>query len=179
MDTSQAVGRGARATVRSRVAEILLWALVVMLGILIGATSFEAVVITPLWAGAPPESVRGWNESPRYAIDTGRFFAAIALPLAATALVSLLVGWAMPWPRRKWLIAAVVCTLAGFIATGSFFVPILRETIFTRGAGLSDAEITDKVTSWVTYNWWRMAIQTAGWLAALRALSLRYLQPAD
>jgi hypothetical protein len=147
------------------------------LGILIGATVFEALVITPLWAGSPPESVRGWNENPRYAIESRIFFGFISPPLLLSTLVSLIAGWNMPWTRRKWLVAAVICTLIGFFATVLFFVPILRETTSTRGAGLSDAEIVEKVSSWVTYNWWRMALQTFGWLAALRALSLRYLPP--
>ena len=162
-------------TVRNRIAEIALWVFVVSLGILIGATVFEALVITPLWAGSPPESVRGWNENPRYAIEGGIFFGLIAPALLLSSLASLIAGWKMPRKRRKWLVAAVICTFIGFVATGLFFVPILRETIFTRGAGLSDAEIVEKVNSWVTYNWWRMAIQTVGWLAALRALSLRHL----
>jgi hypothetical protein len=165
-------------TIRNRIAEISLWAFVISLGILIGATIFEAIVITPLWAGSPPESVRGWNENPHYAINSGKFFGLIVPALLLSSLVSLIVGWKMPWTRRKWLIAAVVCTLIGYAATSLFFVPILRETIFTRGTGLTDPEIVGKVNSWVTYNWWRMALQIAGWLAALRALSLRYL-PSD
>ena len=165
-------------TVRNRITEISLWVLVISLGILIGATIFEAIVITPLWAGSPPESVRGWNENPRYAIENGKFFVLIVLPLLISSLASLISGWNQPSPRRKWLIVAAVCTLIGFVATGSFFVPILTETIFVRGEGLSDAQIVEKVSTWVTYNWGRMALQTFGWLAALRALSLRYL-PLD
>jgi anthrone oxygenase-like protein len=164
-------------TVRNRIAEISLWVLVICLGILTGATIFEALVITPLWAGSAPESVRGWNENPRYAIDSGKFFVLIVLPLLLSSLFTLIAGWKMPWKRRKWMVAAAVCTLIGFAATGSFFVPILRETIFTRGAGLSDAEIVEKVNRWVTYNWLRMGLQTFGWVAALRALSLRFLPP--
>ncbi len=56
-------------TIRNRITEISLWVFIISLGILIGATVFEALVITPLWAGSPPESVRGWNENPRYAIE--------------------------------------------------------------------------------------------------------------
>jgi hypothetical protein len=37
--------------------------------------------------------------------------------------------------------------------------------------------IRKKVSSWVTFNWWRMATQAVGWLAALRALSLRHFAP--
>ncbi len=164
-------------TIRNRITEISLWVFIICLGILIGATVFEALVITPLWAGSPPESVRGWNENPRYAIESRIFFGLIAPALLLSTLVSLIAGWNMPWTRRKWLVAAVICSFIGFFATVLFFVPILRETTFTRGAGLSDAEIVEKVSSWVTYNWWRMALQTFGWLAALRALSLRYLPP--
>ena len=161
-------------TIRHRIAEISLWVLVVSLGILTGATIFEALVVTPLWASSPPESVRGWNENPLYAVDTGRFFVLIILPLLLSSLVCLIAGWNLPSPRRKWIIIASVCTLIGFVATGSFFVPILREVVFTRGAGISDAEIVAKVNSWVTYNWARMALQTFGWLASLWALRLRY-----
>ncbi len=88
-------------TIRNRITEISLWVFIISLGILIGATVFEALVITPLWAGSPPESVRGWNENPRYAIESGIFFGLIAPVLLLSTLVSLIAPLSGREPERE------------------------------------------------------------------------------
>ncbi len=137
-----------------------------------GGAVYEMLVVNPLWFGSPPESVTKWNPVPQFAIEPGRFWA-VAVPLyMLTTLAILTTAWFMPSQRRKWALIAGVCTLAVILSTAFFFVPILRETIISRGAGLSAEEITTKVNQWVNWNWLRMAVVFIGWLAGARALSL-------
>jgi H+/Cl- antiporter ClcA len=66
--------------------EILLWLFVINLGIVSGAGLYEARIVVPLWARAPPESLR----SP----DSGRKFWAFVstIPLTLLSLANLLVA---------------------------------------------------------------------------------------
>lgn len=161
--------------IRSFIAQLVLWLFVFSSSIQMGGSVYEMLVVNPLWFGSPPESVTNWNPVPQFAIEPGRFWAA-AVPLyMLTTLAILITAWFMPPPRRKWALIAGVCTLAVIVSTAVFFVPILRDTIMSRGAGFSAEEITAKVNLWVNWNWLRMAVVFVGWLAGVRALSLNSL----
>ena len=54
---------------RKLLAEVSLWVFVVALSLQTGAGLYEMRVVTPLWSGAPPASVRGWNAEARYAVE--------------------------------------------------------------------------------------------------------------
>lgn len=153
---------------RSTAAQVVLWLFVVAAGMLSGASTFEHVVLTPLWAGSLPESVTQWQ----YGGIQGRFFM-VASPLYglfALALVALF--WRMPRRQRKWALAAGVSGVLVVVATILFFLPILGKTQGTGGAGLSGQEITRLVTQFVRWNKLRWAVLVGGWIAGLRALSL-------
>jgi Na+/melibiose symporter-like transporter len=137
-----------------------------------GGATYETFVITHLWAGSPPESVTGWNPVPQYAIEPVRFWGRASALYALSTLAILIVAWLMPRARRKWALVAGLCALVIILSTGLFFVPILRETIFTRGAGLSPEQISTKVHQWVNWNWARMVLVFVGWLAGIWALSI-------
>ena len=163
--------------IRTLIAQAVLWLFVFSSSIQMGGAVYEMLVVNPLWLDSPPESVTNWNPVPQFAIEPGRFWA-VAVPLYMLATIAILItSWFMPAPRRKWALLAGVCTLAVIVSTGLFFVPILRETIMSRGAGLSAEEITTKVNLWVNWNWLRMAVVFVGWVAGVRALSLNL--PAD
>ncbi len=158
--------------IRTFIAQLVLWLFVFSSSIQMGRSVYEMLVVNPLWFGSPPESVTNWNPVPEFAIEPGRFWA-VAVPLyMLTTLAILITAWFMPSPRRKWALIAGVCTLAVIVSTALFFVPILRETIISRGAGFSAEEITTKVNLWVNWNWLRMAVVFVGWLAGMRALNL-------
>jgi hypothetical protein len=163
--------------IRAVIAQAVLWLFVFSSSLQMGGAVYEMLVVNPLWFGSPPESVTNWNPVPQFAIEPGRFWA-VAVPVYMLSTLAILItAWLMPPPRRKWALAAGVCTLAVILSTAFFFVPILRETIISRGAGLSAAEITTKVNQWVSWNWLRMAAVFIGWVAGARALSLR--PPSD
>lgn len=144
------------------------WLFVVSAGILCGGSIFEHVVVTPLWAGSPPESVTQWP----YGGVQGRFFAvASSVYLLASVAIVIASRW-MPARQRRWALAAGLSGLVVVVATLSFFLPILDKTEVTRGAGLSGDEITGLVRQFRTWNWARWAVMIGGWIAGLRALSL-------
>ena len=138
-----------------------------------GGAVYEMLVVNPLWFGSPPESVTNWNPVPQYAIEPAKFWGISALLYMLSTLAILITAWFMPPLRRKWALVAGLCAIGVIASTVLFFVPILRETIFTRGAGLSADQIVAKVNLWVNWNWLRMAVQFISWAASVRALSLQ------
>ena len=159
-------------TTRAFITQTILWVCVMFVGIHIGAGVYEVFVITPLWAGATPESVTGWNPVPQYAINPARYWGIFSPVVALLTLALLIAAWLMPQPRRKWALIAGVCLFIVVLSTVLFFVPILIKTIGTRGANFSGGEITAMVNQWVIWNWLRLAVMIVGWLAAIRALGM-------
>ena len=146
----------------------VLWLFVLSTTILIGGGIFEHVVVTPLWAGSPPESVTGWQ----YSVVQAKFFA-VASPLYYLFSIALiLMAWRMPQQQRKWVLVAGLCGVIVMITTIFFFIPILQKTQAVRGAGLSGDEITRLTHQFVNWNYGRYVLMFGGWAAALRALSL-------
>ena len=66
---------------------VILWLYLLSLTILIGGGIFEHVVLTPLWAGSPPESVTAWQ----YGVVQAKFFS-IASPLYGLFSLALIIA---------------------------------------------------------------------------------------
>ena len=153
--------------------QVVLWLFVVSAGLMSGASVFEHVVLTPLWAGTVPASVREW---PHGGIQ-GRFFM-IASPLYGLfSLALVIVSRWMPRPQRTWGLMAGLSGVVVVVATVVFFLPILEKTQVTRGAGLTGDEIVRLVHQFETWNVARWAALIGGWIAGLRALSLSTPRP--
>ena len=153
---------------RFNVPLMILWLWVLAVTILIGGGIFEHLVLTPLWAGSPPDSVTGWP----YGVVQAKFFGVVSPLCFLLSLALIIASWWMPRQQRKWaLVAGIVMLLLG-VATVSFFVPILQKTQATQGAGLSDEEITRLVNQFKTWNLVRWMLGISGWAAGWRALSL-------
>ena len=155
-------------TKRSAVTQTVLWLFVLSSSILTGGGIFEHAVLTPLWAGSPPESVIQWQ----YGGIQRKFFIMVSPLYYLFSLSLVIASWWMPQRKRK---LALVAGLSGIIlmfATFLFFIPILQKTQVTRGAGLSGEEITALVNQFKAWNWGRWAVLIIGWVAGLRAFSL-------
>jgi hypothetical protein len=126
------------------------------------------MVITPLWAGSPPESVTRWQ----YGGIQRKFFIIFSPSYYLSSLALIIASWWMPRRQRKWALVAGLSGIIIMVATFSFFIPILQKTQVTRGAGLSGEEITRLVNRFKTANWGRWVILIGGWVAGLRALGL-------
>ncbi len=149
---------------RLNTTQIVLWLFVLSATILIGGGIFEHVVLTPLWAGSPPESVTAWQ----YGVVQAKFFS-IASPLYGLFSLALIIAsfW-MPTQQRKWALVAGICGIIVMLTTIFFFIPILSKTQATRGAGLSGEEIIQTDESIrelelraICANYWRMDCRIA------------------
>jgi hypothetical protein len=150
------------------ITQIVLWAWVLSASILTGGGIFEHTVLSPLWAGSPPESVTQWQ----YGGIQRKFFIVVSPLYYFCSLALIISSFWMPQRQRKW---ALVAGLSGIIiafATFLFFIPILNQTQVTRGAGLSGDEITSLVNQFKSWNWARFTVLIGGWIAGLRAFSL-------
>ena len=145
-----------------------LWLFVLSASILTGGGIFEHVVLTPLWAGSPPESVTQWP----YGGIQRKFFIIFSPLYYLCSLALIIASWWMPRRQRKWALLAGLSGIVTMIATFSLFIPILQKTQVTRGAGLSGEEITALVNRFKTWNWGRWVVLISGWVAGLRAFSL-------
>jgi Anthrone oxygenase len=153
---------------RPLVTQIPLWFYVLSASILTGGGIFEHVVLTPLWAGSPPESVTGWQ----YGGIQRKFFIFFSPLYYLCSLALIITSRWMPERQKKWaLVAGLAGVVIGF-ATFLFFIPTLEKTQVTRGAGLSGEEITRLVNQFKMWNWARWVILIGGWIAGLRAFSM-------
>lgn len=148
--------------------QIIVWLFVITAGILLGGSIFEGVVLTPMWSNSLPDSVRQWQHG-----GVQASFFAIATPLyGLLSLVMIILAFGMPPKQKKWWLVAGGIGIAVIIMTFTFFLPILQQTEFNQGAGLSGEEITRLVTQFKTWHWGRWAAIIISWLAGLRVLSL-------
>lgn len=146
----------------ARMANFLLWLYVINLGVAFGAGIYEARVVIPQWMNMPP---RSWP-------NTGLMFwvYVTTLPLTLLTLINAFVAWRDRGPRRLWWLAAVALLFVERIATAVYFIPTM--------AGLMAADpmaqpyVRMVLGQWLFFNHGRHILIFAGWLAALKALSL-------
>jgi hypothetical protein len=81
---------------------VLLSLYLLSLMMLIGGGILKHVVLTPLWAGSPPESVTQWE----HCVDQANFFG-VAIPLyGLVSLAVIIASLRMPTRQRNWALLA-------------------------------------------------------------------------
>jgi hypothetical protein len=140
---------------------ILLWLFVINLGIAFGAGLYETRVVIPQWANLPPKD---WP-------NTGLLFwvYVTTVPLTLLTLANLIAAWLDEGGRRKWWLGAVVIVFAERITTFSYFIPAMLNLT---SSDLTHAEIAARLSQWLLFNHARHLLTLAGWLMALKAISL-------
>jgi hypothetical protein len=157
------------------IAQIVLWLFVIVLGVELGAGLYETLVIMPLWSLSPPDSVVAYHQHnvayPQFALNAGGRFWMFNTPLLGMAAIAALISGLKTRPKhRKWRVAATVLALIVVVFTFAWFVPKIM-ILGQGGPGLSAEQITSLTNWWVRLNWGRVVLYSAGWLAALRALT--------
>ena len=145
-----------------RLVDIALWLFVINLGIAFGAGLYEAAIVIPQWKNTPPAT---W-------INTGlRFWVYVTtIPLTLLTLASLILPWLIDGPRQYWWLAAGVVVALERAATFAFFIPTMIR--LQTDKALSPAAVRLGLGHWMLMNHGRHVLAFAGWLLALRALSL-------
>jgi hypothetical protein len=146
------------------VTEVLLWLFIIDLGTAFGAGLYEARVVVPLWASAPPASLR----SP----DSGRRFWAFVttIPLTLLTIANLAAASQAQGPRRAWWLAATLVVLVERGATFGYFIPTMLR--LQRNPTLSDTPVRATLAHWARLNYLRNSLTLVAWLAALKVLSI-------
>jgi len=151
-----------------KVSVVVLWSLIVVSGMVLGGSVFERLCLSPLWAGAPPESVTSWT----LGVIQRPFFQAVVPLWTLLAVAAAALSPAMPSAARPWARAIAVVAVLVFVSTIAFFVPILEKTQANRGAGLPPEEITRLARQFVNWSLLRTIGVAGTCLAAIRALIL-------
>jgi hypothetical protein len=138
-----------------------LWLFVINLGVALGAGLYEARVVIPQWANLPPKD---WP-------NTGLLFwvYVTTVPLTLLAFANLIAAWLDKSVRRRWWLSAVFIILVERLTTFSYFIPAM---INLARSDLPDADTATRLSQWLFFNHGRHLLTLAGWLMALKALSL-------
>lgn len=150
----------------------LLWLFVIFLGIAFGAGIYEERIVVSRWLSSSEDSGRHWNAVAARQDDTGRRFWAFVttVPLTLLTLANLTVAWGAPSPVRGWWLTAAMLAVGERIFTFVYFIP----TMVSLMRASDSSESVTKAIQWANFNYVRLAIALAAWLAALSTFSLVY-----
>ena len=160
---------------RSVIANVTLWACIVVVGLEIGAGIFEARVNVPLWASAPPESVIAFVQTkavnPTLFSDAGGRFWIYSTPLVGVlALLTLVTSFWTSGEHKRWRIVGSSLIVGIVILTFAWFAPTI---IKLTGEGLHQMKSREDIGStanwWIILNWMRVVWYIGGWLFLLKA----------
>lgn len=154
---------------RQRVAAVLLWSVLVLVGTMFGASVYQRISLIPEWGGALPQSVtvyfRGTNAG--QAID--RFWTLVTAPTAIAIILTVVVNWPFV-ARRRWASRGAILFFLMLVWTVVYFIPGGVIPLMVRGGdGLSPETITQMARAWIFWDWFRMAGTLASYLCFLKA----------
>jgi hypothetical protein len=154
------------------IARLLLWLFVIDLGIAFGAGLYEQRIVLPQWFRRSQGGALQVDAEAMRRTDSGRRFWAFVttMPLTLLTLASLAVAWRVQGPLRDWWLGAALITLVERIATFAYFIPTAAKLM--RADTLPESTAAAMAVQWMRLDLLRGALGLAGWLAALRALSL-------
>jgi Domain of unknown function (DUF1772) len=161
---------------RERLTRVFLWVSVLAWGIGVGAKLYDLRVVAGAWSAAPPESLTLLPYGPRFPVDPGKFFMPTSVATVVAAFGALFSGWKTPFGYRAWLWLSAVLILAVWVFTVVVFWPsnaALFAAAFGSANGVRDkAELMRLTHQWITRDWWRVAMMGAGFISAVRAISI-------
>jgi hypothetical protein len=152
--------------------DIVLWLFIVCSGVAVGAGLYELRVNVPRWFTRISSSARAIDVDAITTDDSGRRFwgYVTTVPLTLLTIASFVLAWNPVTPRERWWLAGAAVMLAERVGTFGFFIPALLK--LQQPERSSQRNVEDTARHWIRLNHIRSIVAFAGWLAALRALSL-------
>jgi hypothetical protein len=152
--------------------DIVLWLFVVFSGISVGAGLYEMRVNVPRWFGSVRGSALSVNVDAITTDDSGRRFWGFVttVPLTLLTVASCVVAWNPVTARERWWLAGAAVMLVERLGTFAYFIPTLLKLM--RAEHLPPGQAEKLAGHWMRLNRIRSMLALAGWLAALKALSL-------
>ncbi len=161
---------------RIQLMRVFLWISVLAWGIGAGAKLYDLRVVAGAWSAAPPQSLALLPYGPHFPVDPGKFFMPTSLATLVAAVSALFAGWKTPPKYRFWLWSSAVLILAVWVFTFVAFWP-RNAALFAAASGsaggvVGEAELIQLTRQWVAYDWCRVAMMGAGFVSAVRAISV-------
>jgi hypothetical protein len=153
---------------RSIVVNALLMLTCLVLGLLAGGMLVIGVSFVSFWMSLSPGDFQAWFALHSHLI--GRLMIPLGAGGVVVAVAAVLACWRDPVTRRRWLLITAVSVVGVMLTYPIFFAS--ANAAFERG-GLSDSAVRALLARWATWHWFRTALGTLGFLAALRALHAR------
>ena len=156
------------------VKEIVLCAAIIFLGVLLGASIYESVVMAPNYRANIPESLEHARKF-MSVTNPGNFFR-IAAPLAQISLlVSLILNWKRPRGRRWWLITALILVVIADVITFTFHYP-RNAILFTNPMSVAPQELQQAANEWAYGNYIRFSLVAMSLICSLIAFKTEKLE---
>src|SRR5262245_11394800 len=149
---------------RSVVASSLLILTCLVQGLLAGGMLVIGVSLVAFWKSLPPSDFQAWFASHSHLI--GRLMLSLGIASIAVTVAAVIASWRGPVTCRRWLLIAAFSAV-GVMVTSPIFFAATNEA-FARG-GLSDSAVRTLLDQWAAWHWFRTALGTFGFFAALRA----------
>lgn len=161
---------------RARTTHIFLWLSVITWGIALGAKIFDLLVVATAWGAAPPSSLAYYPYGRHWPMNPGDFFQPLSAGLLIVILGTVISGWKTQPHYRRWLWIPAFAFLLIWIATPTLFWPIITELYRVANGKLArtDAEVATLVHRWFVYDWLRIGLIAAGFLASIRSISIPF-----
>src|SRR5689334_19656306 len=107
-------------TIRRRVADCFLWAVLVLVGTMFGASVYQRISIIPEWGGNLPGSAVTYFRGTTNGQAMGRFWMGVTGPTAITVVLAALLNW-RGVERRRWMVAGAILFFAMLAWTAMYF----------------------------------------------------------
>jgi hypothetical protein len=160
---------------RIGVLKFFVWMSVLGWGIGLGAKLFDLLVVAAAWTASPPASFALLPYGPHYPMNPGDFFQPLSAIMAVGVVGALAAGWKADVRIRRWLWLGVIAFLAIWAITPTIFWPMIHQLYGTATGKIptSDADSIQLAESWLRWDWFRVALIGTGFVASVRALTLR------
>ena len=160
-------------TTRHRLATVLLWSVLVLVGTMFGASVYQRISLIPEWGGDLPQSVVQYFGDPRAGQAIDRFWMLVTGPTAVAIILALIVNWPLV-ARRRWISLGAILFFVMLAWTVLYFIPRGVMPLMVRGGdGLTPEAITQMGRAWIFWDWFRMAGTLASYLCFIKATTLQ------
>jgi hypothetical protein len=155
-----------------RVMRMFLWVAIFGWGIGLGAKLFDLIVVAGAWSASPPASFALLPYGKQYPIDPGDFFIPLSALIAIGSIGALISGRKQS-AIRLWLWLGVISFLIIWLLTPTVFWPMIDQLYYTATGKISatNQESIALAHRWLIWDWIRVGLIAAGFIASVRALS--------
>ena len=161
---------------REKLTRTFLWISVLAWGVGLGAKLFDLLVLASAWSASPPSSLALYPYGPHWPINPGNFFQPLSGLLLVASLGALIAGWPTRGRYRSWLAAPVIALAIIWVCTPTIFWPMINAlyAVWRGRLAMSEPEQIQLVHRWVIADSLRVLVIAAGFVSAIRSISLPY-----